>query len=161
MNFFVKLHINVKSKSFNIFIIPIYFILLNSTTKNISNHYSLGIRGEAIAKGYLLSKGYVILETNWRFNKLEVDMIADDGELLVFIEVKTRSSIEYGNPEDAVDFDKKMNLINAAEAYLKILHAEIEVRFDIISIIITEENIEINHIKDAFYPGDELVEDIS
>jgi len=127
----------------------------------LAQHYELGIRGEAIAKGFLLSKGYVILETNWRFNKLEVDIIADNGETLVFVEVKTRSSNNFGKPEEAVDFDKKMNLINAAEAYLNFLHAEMEVRFDILAIILNEDTTEINHIEDAFYPGDELVEDIN
>lgn len=127
----------------------------------MAQHYELGIRGEAIAKGFLLSKGYVILETNWRFNKLEVDIIADNGETLVFVEVKTRSSNNFGKPEEAVDFDKKMNLINAAEAYLNFLHAEMEVRFDILAIILNEDTTEINHIEDAFYPGDELVEDIN
>lgn len=127
---------------------------------SLAQHYQLGKLGEKVAKGYLLQEGYVILEENWRMGKLEVDLIADDGEQIVFIEVKTRSSVKYGLPEEAVDRDKKLNLIQAAEVYVNNIHLEVEVRFDIVAVILTTESTEVKHIKDAFYPGDEWIDEL-
>tara|TARA_B110000211_G_scaffold234828_1_gene306615 strand:- start:6497 stop:6871 length:375 start_codon:yes stop_codon:yes gene_type:complete len=113
-------------------------------------HNLLGEEGEKIAVRYLKSKGYIVYHTNWRFGKLEIDIIAEDGQELVFIEVKSRSSEIYGRPEEAVDDTKELAILNAADIYVRNFNLEIEVRFDIISVIINKKQIKINHIMDAF-----------
>jgi|TARA_B100000795_G_scaffold237710_1_gene198485 putative endonuclease len=113
-------------------------------------HNLLGEEGEKIAVKFLKSKGYIIYQTNWRFGKLEIDIIAEDGKELVFIEVKTRSSEGYGRPEESVDDKKELSLLNAADIYVRDFNLEIEVRFDIISLIINEKKTSIKHIIDAF-----------
>lgn len=116
----------------------------------MAQHNQLGKEGERLAKIFLLNKGHVILEENWRCGKIEVDLISDQGEMIVLTEVKTRSTKEFGNPEEAVDEDKELSMINAADIYLRNLNLDVEVRFDIISVIIQGNNVEINHIEDAF-----------
>lgn len=116
----------------------------------MAQHNQLGKQGEQLAKVYLLNKGHVILEENWRCGKLEVDLITDDGELICFVEVKTRSTEAYGKPEEAVDEKKELALINAAEIYLQNTNLDVEVRFDIVSIIINNGNASVKHIEDAF-----------
>mgnify|MGYP001405200671 CR=1 FL=1 len=113
-------------------------------------HNLLGEEGEKIAVRFLKSKGYIVYQTNWRFGRLEIDIIAEDGKELVFIEVKTRSSEAYGRPEEAVDDKKELALLNAADIYVRNFSLEIEVRFDIISVIINDQKTSINHILDAF-----------
>ncbi len=100
----------------------------------------------------LEKKGYKILETNWRHDKDEIDIVAMDGDELVIVEVKTRSTDYFGNPEDAVDFQKEAFLIRATEAYLEENNLNCDSRFDIVSIILTAKKQEVFHIKDAFYP---------
>ena len=116
----------------------------------MAQHNRLGEEGERLAKMYLLSKGHVIMASNWRCGKIEVDLISDDGELIVFTEVKTRSTTAFGNPEEAVDEEKELAMINAADIYLRNLHLDVEVKFDIISVIINSEGVQLNHIEDAF-----------
>lgn len=113
-------------------------------------HNLLGEEGEKIAVRYLKSKGYIVYQTNWRFGKLEIDIIAEDGQELVFIEVKTRSSEIYGRPEEAVDDAKETAILNAADIYVRDFNLEVEVRFDIISVLINKNKSKICHIIDAF-----------
>lgn len=113
-------------------------------------HNLLGEEGEKIAVRYLKSKGYIVYQTNWRFGKLEIDIIADDGQELVFIEVKTRSSEIYGRPEEAVDDAKETAILNAADIYVRDFNLEVEVRFDIISVLMNKNKSKICHIIDAF-----------
>lgn len=116
--------------------------------------YNLGKQGEDAAVQHLRSLGYEILEQRWHLHHLEIDVIAIDrttGEL-VFVEVKTRSTIVYGEPEEAVDYKKVMASVRAADAYIKqTMHAE-PWRFDIISVVGAAENFTIDHIINAFYP---------
>lgn len=116
----------------------------------MAQHNRLGEEGERLAQLYLLSKGHVILASNWRCGKIEVDLISDSGELIVFTEVKTRSTEAFGKPEEAVGEDKELAMINAADIYLRNLHLDVEVQFDIISVIINNEGVNLNHIEDAF-----------
>lgn len=116
----------------------------------MAQHNLLGEEGEKIAVNYLKSKGYLVHHTNWRMGHLEVDIVAEDGEELVFVEVKTRSSDDYGKPEEAVDEKKEKDLITAAGVYLESLSLEVAARFDIISIILKEEKSTLNHFEDAF-----------
>ncbi len=118
----------------------------------MARHNQIGIEGEQIARDFLIRKNYKILETNWQHEKEEVDIITMDGNELVIVEVKTRSTDYFGDPEEAVDEAKENRLITAAEAYLEQNDLEVEVRYDIISIILKNNRPEIRHIQDAFFP---------
>ncbi len=113
---------------------------------------SFGKQGENLAVEYLLEEGYEILERNWRFKHIEVDIIARQKDILVIAEVKTRSGNSYGEPSTAVDFRKQRYLIFAAERYLFSHYLDLEVRFDIVSIIIDQGRTVLEHIKEAFHP---------
>ena len=118
----------------------------------MAEHNDLGHRGEQLAQSFLKDKGFRILHVNWRHRKLEIDIIAMDGEILVFVEVKTRQTIIFGEPEDAVDYKKRRSLIHAANAFVLKYGIENDARFDIVSIIIDKNSTVINHFPDAFYP---------
>ena len=117
----------------------------------MARHNILGIKGEDMACSFLESKGYSILERNWRWRKLELDIIAmKDGELVI-VEVKTRRNNCFGEPENAITDYKIRNIINAADVYVKKKRTDMPVRFDIISVTgQKEKEFEINHIEDAF-----------
>ncbi len=118
----------------------------------MAEHNDTGKKGEEIAADYLKSKGYKILDTNWRKGPLELDIVASIGNQIVVAEVKTRHSTFAGEPETAVNRDKQRKLVRAANAYVQFRNISEEVRFDIISILISGENVTIHHIEDAFYP---------
>lgn len=110
----------------------------------------LGKRGEELAVQYLIEQGYAILERNYRKGKLEIDIIALDGEEIVVVEVKTRSYDTILQPEEAVNHRKQLNLLRLANQYI-ISHRRTEnVRMDIIAIVTNSRGTKINHIKDAF-----------
>mgnify|MGYP001201706302 CR=1 FL=1 len=115
-------------------------------------HNKLGQEGEKIAAQYLKSKGYIIHHTNWRMSHLEIDIIAEHNDELIFVEVKTRSSDEFGEPEEAVDYQKEKDLIRLANTYLENLHLEVLSRFDIIAIILNDSETNLTHFEDAFSP---------
>ena len=117
----------------------------------MKDHIELGKAGEAIAVEHLEGKGYRILERNWRLGKEEIDIIARDGNFVVIVEVKTRTSNVFAEPEASVTKSKQRILVRAANAYVNYRRQYGEVRFDIISIIIRAEGEIINHIEDAFY----------
>ncbi|MBI4645275.1 MAG: YraN family protein [Bacteroidia bacterium] len=116
------------------------------------NHYELGRKGEEIAQEYLSEKRYTILEKNWRYYKNEIDLIAMKDDKIIFVEVKCRTSDYFEHPWEAVKKKKQKSIIKAADAYIKKNDINKEARFDIISIIFSETNFEIEHIEDAFYP---------
>jgi putative endonuclease len=118
----------------------------------MAEHNELGTLGEKLAVDFLQKNGYKILETNWSSDKLEVDIIAMDKDVLVIVEVKTRQSTYFGEPEAFVNKTKQKNLIRAANAFIYKRNLNCETRFDIISIVKSGEDIKIDHIKDAFYP---------
>ena len=118
----------------------------------MAEHNETGKQGEEIAVKYLASKGYKVLETNWRSGKNEIDIIAMDGKTLVIAEVKTRHSGSFGDPEVAVTREKQRSLIRAANAYVLRKKLNCEARFDVISILLEKNGERINHIPDAFYP---------
>lgn len=111
-----------------------------------------GYTGEEMAVNFLFQKGYRILERNWRCGHLEVDIIAEKDDYLVIVEVKTRKSSAFGEPEVFVDRQKQQRLIRAAMYYAKFKCVTKEIRFDIISVINSLEHQEINHIENAFKP---------
>ncbi len=113
----------------------------------------VGKRGEQIAIDYLTEKGYRILEHNWYFRRKEIDIIAEKDDFLVIIEVKSRSVGFQENPRDAVNIKKQKFLIQAANAYVYKFDIELEVRFDIITVVFfNEHEYKLKHIDDAFYP---------
>ncbi len=117
------------------------------------NSHNFGIEGEKIAKKHLLEKGYEILEQNWRFKKLEVDIIALHKEHIIFVEVKARSTSDFGEPELFVTKKKQGFLVAAAHEYLTSKDIELESRFDIVSVLQLNNTIQVKHLEGAFYPS--------
>ena len=111
---------------------------------------STGTYGEDLACSYLDQKGYLVLERNYRYGKAEIDIIARKNDLLLFIEVKTRTNINYGYPESFLSDSQAQRIIEAAEEYIFRNDWKGQIRFDIISIIIGDSE-ELKHFKDAFY----------
>lgn len=120
----------------------------------MNKKYQLGKQGEELAANYLSNQHYRIIEQRWHHHHLEIDIIAIDetSQELVVIEVKTRSSEQWGKPEDAVDMKKIRHMVHSADTYIKMHYIDLPVRFDIISVVLSEGNPKIDHIKDAFYP---------
>ena len=116
-----------------------------------SSHTETGKQGEEEACRYLTTLSYEILHRNWRSGRNEIDIIARDGRTIVFVEVKTRTSENYGFPEEAVSPDKEAHLQAAAEAYLIEKQELAPIRFDIVAIVPGKEP---HHIKDAFFPSE-------
>jgi putative endonuclease len=112
-----------------------------------------GLEGEDIAAGFLEAMGYTILHRNWRFKWHEVDIIARDGDIIVFAEVKTRSSGVFGQPEAFVDDRKISSLLQAAEEFLQRFDEPTELRFDIVAVTLDPASGRhgIEHFEDAFY----------
>ena len=109
---------------------------------------SLGDRGEIQAERFLLRSGWIIIARSYSTDLGEIDLIAVNGESLVFVEVKTRSSLERGLPEDAIDSDKIRRISQMAQQYL---HHQTSIRFDVISILWAEdESPQLKHYKNAF-----------
>ncbi|WP_075343541.1 YraN family protein [Tenacibaculum agarivorans] len=115
----------------------------------MAEHNELGKEGEKEAIAYLKKNGYEILENNYRFKKAEIDIIALKEELVV-VEVKTRSTDYFGNPEEFVTSKKKKLLVKAIDNYIIEKDLDVEVRFDIIAIIKRGYLFEVDHIEDAF-----------
>ncbi len=110
----------------------------------------LGAQGEEYAAAFLRGKGYRIIERNYKTRIGELDIIANDGGTLVFVEVKTRESIAYGKPFEAVGFHKRRKIANVAMLYLKKLKNIPPCRFDVVSIFFEDGKPECELIKDAF-----------
>ena len=118
----------------------------------MAKHLETGKRGEQLATEYLETKGYKILERNWRHSYAEVDIIARHGDILVFVEVKTRSNDRFSKPEDAIDEKKEDFIASVAPVYMEQIGHEWEIRFDFISVVIPKSGkVRIRHMKDAFW----------
>ena len=122
----------------------------------MAEHNTIGQQGEKIAAEIMRKKGFRVVETNWRFGHLEMDIIATNKKEITFVEVKTRTST-FGNkrPEEYVDLTKKKRMTAAANAYIKMNGIELAPRFDVIGILLnadTHEVESVNHIEDAFQP---------
>jgi putative endonuclease len=121
---------------------------VNQTTKE------LGFYGEHRARLYLEQKGYHIRESNWRFKRYEIDIIASFEDLLVFVEVKTRSHNDLVKPEAAVTLSQWGNIATAAGVYMVRINYDWEVRFDIIAITMFHDGTHsIEHFEDIYFPG--------
>ena len=111
----------------------------------------LGIKGENLAVTFLKEKGYRIIARNYRTSMGEIDVIAQDGNTLVFIEVKTRTDELFGQPFEAVNKKKRHKMKNVALLYMKRHERNFPVRFDVVSIFYKANGKkEIEHIMDAF-----------
>ena len=117
----------------------------------MANHNQLGKKGEQLAVDFLIENGYDIVERNYRFNKAEVDIIAQKKDVLAIIEVKTRSTTDFGNPQDFVKPKQIKNLVKAVDEYVTVNNLEVDVRFDIIAIVNEEQQFNIEHLEDAFF----------
>ena len=117
----------------------------------MADHNELGKLGEELSVNFLQKNGYEILETNWIFQKAEIDIIAKKENFLVIVEVKTRSSIDFGSPQDFVKPSKIQLLVKAAHEYIIINDIDLDIRFDIIAISKEGKKFKIEHLEDAFY----------
>lgn len=118
----------------------------------MAEHNALGKKGEAFAQKYLAQNGYLISDINWRFGKEEIDIIAQKNDLVVFIEVKTRTNNYFGDPENFVSRNKQKRIIKAANAYIMEKNILKEARFDVIALTLVNNKFQLEHIQDAFYP---------
>lgn len=123
------------------------------TLTYMARHNIIGREGEKYAADYLEEQGYVILDRNWMCGHKDLDIVAVKDGILVFVEVKTRTGMEWGDPEDAVTDKKIRNILHAADAYIRYRCLDMDVRFDIISIIMDDTGFyRVEHIKEAFFP---------
>ena len=118
----------------------------------MAEHNELGKAGEEIAVAHLVKSGYSIRDRNWTFRKAELDIVAEKEGVLVFVEVKTRSSEAFETPAETVTIKKQKQLVMAADQYLKSKEVLLEARFDVIHIIHNSQQTKVEHIEDAFYP---------
>ena len=113
----------------------------------------LGRKGEEIAVDYLVKQGYKILARNWFYDHKEIDIIANQGDEIVIVEVKTREGDYFEEPWEAVSTNKIRNLVAVADAWLIQKGIDRETRFDVISIIFSDDiNFELTHFPGAFIP---------
>ncbi len=118
----------------------------------MSDRHSLGPQGEELAAGYLVRQGFRIRHRNWRSGRSEVDIIAENDQYIVFVEVKSRSADYAVHPAEAVSVPKQRTIINAASNYIDTYGIFKEARFDIITVIISGNSHELDHIENAYYP---------
>ncbi|WP_299894417.1 YraN family protein [uncultured Aquimarina sp.] len=117
----------------------------------MAEHNKLGKEGEKLASEFLERKGYTILEKNFRYQKAEIDIIAKKGNVIIAVEVKTRSTPEFGDPQNFVKPKQIQSLVKAIDHYVIENDMDVEIRFDIIAIIKNASGTRIEHLDDAFY----------
>jgi len=122
--------------------------------QTLTEEAALGRRGEDVAHRYLQKKGLRVVARNYKpGGDSEIDIVAREGDLIVFVEVKSRSSAEFGSPERAIDGEKQKHIVRAARAYVNRAGIEwSQVRFDTISVVFTDPP-SIFHQQDAFFSG--------
>ena len=116
-------------------------------------HNELGKWGEDIAAQYLREKGWYIRHRDWHYGHRDLDIVAIDAEasILLVVEVKTRTTEMWGQPDEAIDLEKQNNILKATAAYQRECYlSHLDVRFDTISIVGTKENYKLEHKEDAF-----------
>ena len=117
----------------------------------MTSSHQLGRKGETAAARFLAKKNYTILERNYRYRKAEVDLIVCQNNLLVAVEIKTRSSAYFGAPSGFLKPKQQQRIVQAIDNYIQQNNLEVEVRFDVISILKKGPQLEIEHIENAFY----------
>lgn len=118
----------------------------------MARHNEKGKRGEELAAEFLSEKGFQVICRNWHYGKGEIDIVAKKENIMVFVEVKTRESNIFGDPETFVTRRKQKQVIKTADAFIQTKNIDLESRFDVISVILGKNKFEIHHIEDAFYP---------
>jgi putative endonuclease len=118
----------------------------------MADSHNLGIKGEDLATEYLTKSGYKILQRNWKWGKNEIDIIAEKDDMVVFIEVKTRTGLPLEHPRGAITVDKQKSIIYAADGYIRKFKIDNESRFDVLFIIMQDDKPEFELIDNAFYP---------
>ena len=114
--------------------------------------HEIGQEGEAVARQYLEQRGDRIRHINWHYGHYELDIVAQHGDMLVVVEVKTRDQRRIVEPEDAVDNAKIRRIVAAADAYVQTFDLDLPVQFDILSLIKhSDGSYHVEHIEDAFY----------
>lgn len=117
----------------------------------MNRNRNIGNQGEAMAIEYLQKQGYLIIEKNWTTGHKEIDIIAQQEDIYIFVEVKTRTTTLHGMPEESISARKIESVIEAARIYLYDKKYK-DIRFDVISILLQKnKEPELLHIKDAFY----------
>ena len=117
----------------------------------MAQHNELGKEGEKLAVRFLSDKGYTILETNYRYLKAEIDIIARIGNVICVVEVKTRSTSEFGNPQEFVKPKQIGLLVSAINNYIEDIEDDVEIRFDIVAIVKNKLGTTVEHLEDAFF----------
>ena len=117
----------------------------------MAKHNELGKKGEQLAVDFLLKNNYDIVERNYRFDKAEVDIIAKKDNILAIIEVKTRSTADFGDPQDFVKPKQIQRLVKAVDEYVTVNDLDVEVRFEIIAIVKEGKGFKMEHLENAFY----------
>lgn len=117
----------------------------------MAQHNQLGKKGEKLAVDFLLDKGYDIVERNYRYDKAEVDIIAQKGQTLAIVEVKTRSTSDFGDPQDFLKPKQIQRIVKAVNEYVLVNNLDVEIRFDIIAIVKENKGFSIEHLENAFY----------
>lgn len=117
----------------------------------MAKHNELGELGEELAVEFLQKNNYQIIERNWRYKKAEIDIIALKNNILCVVEVKTRSSDYFGDPQDFVTKKKIQLLVEAVNEYVVSKDLDVEVRFDIIAITKNKQQFDLEHLEDAFF----------
>ena len=115
-------------------------------------HNELGLLGENIAVKRLASEGYEILERQWHCKHKEIDIIARKDDILAIVEVKTRSSEQFGNTSDFITDNKMEFLSSASEVYAKAIGFDGEIRFDVVTVYVLGDEYKVEHIENAFIP---------
>ncbi|MDR2937343.1 MAG: YraN family protein [Prevotellaceae bacterium] len=116
------------------------------------NSVDFGALGEAAAQDFLQSNGFRIRHCNWRWGHKELDIVAEKNRTLHVVEVKTRSANFLVSPQATVDRRKQQHTVQAANAYAQQFSLELDVQFDIISVVVRGEKCEVEYIPEAFYP---------
>lgn len=117
----------------------------------MAQHNDTGKTGEEQAARFLAENGYEVLTRNYRHQHAEIDLIAQKGKLLIFVEVKTRTNLSFGNPEEFVSYEKTKLIMKAAEHYIFATDWQHDIRFDVVSVAVASNRVQIRHIEDAFY----------
>ncbi|NJN41018.1 MAG: YraN family protein [Flammeovirgaceae bacterium] len=117
----------------------------------MSDNIKRGNEGEERAANFLTEKGYEILDRNYRFKRSEIDLVVRKDNVLVFVEVKMRSSASHGFPEEFVDRAKQLKVLEGAEQYMMENQWHGRVRYDVVSVQGRGADSDVRHFEDAFY----------
>ena len=118
----------------------------------MAQHNQLGKAGEKEAMEFLIKQGLTIRETNWRMEKLEIDIIAQNDMVLHIVEVKTRSNDANFDPMRAITNAKRQHMVNSANGYIRYYQLQCEIQYDVIILIGNEGNFKLEYYPDLFVP---------